>query len=369
LALPEPDFIPRDPAALAAEAVSAFEAETGRTLQPAQIERLVINQIAYRETLTRIAAQEVGKQALVNYATYPVLDELGVLVGVTRLPIQPALATVTFSASAVLSIDVVVPAGTRVSTADGKTVFATSADATILAGQASVDAGVEAVVAGVAGNGFAPGTLTKIVDPVGFVVSVTNITETNGGADIESDDQLRARIKLAPNTFSVAGPLKLYVSLARNAHQDIVSVVALSPVPGDIDIHVLTSSGPPSAEIKALVEAAVDSDQTRPHGDQVRVLDPVAVSYAVTANIQVTAGTDQASAISRVTAALQAVADGYAASLGAHVVLADLIAAAKAEAGVYDVQVTAPAATLALSAEQWASLTGITVTVTGVVDV
>lgn len=368
MALPEPHFVDRDPAAITAQSVAEYEAATGRVLQPAQLEQLIINQVAYRETLARIAAQEVGKQNLVEFATFPALDHLGQLVGVTRLPARSATAAVTFTAAQGASVAISIPAGTRVATADGKVVFATTAEAVIAAGEDTIDVEVAAAVEGVAANGYVPGTITKIIDPVALVASVTNTTETTAGADIEPDVQLRERIKLAPNEFSLAGPRKAYIALARKAHQDIVSVAVLSPQPGDIDIYPLTKSGLPSQAIKDLVLAAVDAEDKRPHGDSVQVLDPVAVAYAITVEIQVTAGVDQQAAIDRVTAALQLIADGYAATLGAHVVIAELVAAAKAEAGVYDVQVIAPAATMALNAEEWASLTAIAVTVTGVVN-
>lgn len=367
MALPEPHFIDRDPAVITAAAIGEYEAATGRALQPAQIERLLLNQVAYRETLARIAAQEVGKQNLVEFAAFPMLDHLGQLVGVTRLPVQPARSTVTFTAALAAPIALVVPAGTRVATSDGKVVFATTTEATIAIGETTVDVEVAAAAPGVAGNGYAAATLTKIVDQVALVSSVTNITETVGGADIEPDNQLRERIKLAPNEFSVAGPRKAYIALARKAHQDIVSVAVLSPEPGDIDVYPLTRTGAPSTEIKNLVIASIDGEDKRPHGDNVQVLDPVEVAYAIEVEIQVTAGTDQPSAITRVAASLQAVADGYASELGGHVVIAELIAAAKAEAGVYDVQVIEPVATMALDPEEWANCSGITVTVTAVV--
>lgn len=367
MALPEPHFIDRDPAAITEAAITEYEVATGRTLQPAQIERLLLNQVAYRETLARIAAQEVGKQNLVEFATYPMLDHLGQLVGVTRLPVQPARSTVTFTTAQAAIASIVVPLGTRVATADGKVVFATSAEAQIAIGQTTVDVEVVATAAGFTGNGYSAGTLTRIIDPVPLVATAANITQTTGGANIEPDDQLRERIKLAPNEFSVAGPRKAYIALARKAHQDVVSVAVLSPTPGDIDVYPLTKSGLPSTEIKNLVIASIDGEDRRPHGDSVQVLDPVEVIYAIDVEIQVTAGTDQPSAIARVTAALQSVADRYASDLGGHVVIAELIAAAKAEAGVYDVQVIAPAATMALDPEEWASCSGITVTVTGVV--
>lgn len=85
MSLPEPSFIERDPVAITAELKAAWEATTGKTLYPGQVESLLIELISYRETLIRIAIQEAAKQNLVSYACAPMLDYLGELVGVYRI--------------------------------------------------------------------------------------------------------------------------------------------------------------------------------------------------------------------------------------------------------------------------------------------
>ncbi|MCX8016409.1 MAG: baseplate J/gp47 family protein [Rhodocyclaceae bacterium] len=80
------DVIPADAAAVRAEIVAAYEAATGKTLYPAQIESLLIDLIAYRETLIRAAINDAARQNLVRFARAPMLDYLGELVGVVRLP-------------------------------------------------------------------------------------------------------------------------------------------------------------------------------------------------------------------------------------------------------------------------------------------
>ena len=83
--LPEPEFVARDPAKLVDEVVADFERETGRTLYPAQVERLLANVLAYRESLFREALQDAAKLNLVRYSRAPILDMLGENVGVSRL--------------------------------------------------------------------------------------------------------------------------------------------------------------------------------------------------------------------------------------------------------------------------------------------
>ncbi|HGV0493952.1 TPA: baseplate protein, partial [Escherichia coli] len=85
MALTEPDFIERDADKITAEMIAKYEADTGKTLYPAQAERLLIDLWAYREMLVRVAVQEAAKQNLVAFAREPMIDYLGELVGVYRL--------------------------------------------------------------------------------------------------------------------------------------------------------------------------------------------------------------------------------------------------------------------------------------------
>lgn len=81
-----PKIVPDDPAAIAAELKAAYEAATGRTVYPGQAEQLLIDLCAYRESLCRVAINEAARQNLVAFARAPMLDYLGELVGVARLP-------------------------------------------------------------------------------------------------------------------------------------------------------------------------------------------------------------------------------------------------------------------------------------------
>ena len=89
-----PQFVPDDSQAITQELITAYEAMTGKTLYPGQIERLLIDLIAYRETLVRTAINDTGRQNLVAFSRAPMLDYLGELVGVARLPAQSARALI-----------------------------------------------------------------------------------------------------------------------------------------------------------------------------------------------------------------------------------------------------------------------------------
>ena len=64
--LPEPNFIDRDPELITKEWVELYEKKSGKVLQPAQIERLMVDVGAYRETILRMKIQETAKQNLLS---------------------------------------------------------------------------------------------------------------------------------------------------------------------------------------------------------------------------------------------------------------------------------------------------------------
>ncbi|MDT2242281.1 baseplate J/gp47 family protein [Paenibacillus larvae] len=71
----------------------------------------------------------------------------------------------------------------------------------IKAGKVSGTITTECSIAGDVGNGFLPGQLNVLVDPIPFIQSVTNTTESAGGAEEETDDSYRERIRSAPESF------------------------------------------------------------------------------------------------------------------------------------------------------------------------
>lgn len=367
MSLPEPSFIDRDPAAITAEMVAQYEQLTKKTLYPAQVERLLIDVIAYRETLVRIGIQEAAKQNLVAYARAPMLDYLGELVGVTRLPAQPAQATLRFTVAATLATNLLIPAGTRVEGGDGAATFATDADAAIPAGLLFVDVNATCNEAGVVGNGWQPGQINNLVDELGDVeVTPVNTTATSGGFDEEDDDRLRERIKLAPESFSSAGSRLAYRFHALKAHQSIIDVAVLSPIPGTVNLYPLLTSGLPDASMLSLVNATCSAERVRPLTDTVATLAPIQIDYSIDVQLILYATASQATTIAAAQAAATAFAADRAAGLARDVVPSQIIAALSV-VGVYQVILGSPVL-LALAENEWANCTGITVTVTGTVN-
>ncbi len=363
--LPEPDFIGRDPRQVEAELIAGWEAMTGKTLYPAQVERLLIDLAAYRETLVRIGIQEAAKLNLVAFSRYPMLDYLGELVGTTRLPGAAARTLLQFTLATPATTALTIPAGTRARGAGAE--FATDAAVTLAVGQVQVTAPATATLAGSAANGLTAGAVTALIDLPGQGLTVTNTAVSAGGLGAEDDERLRARIKLAPEHFAVAGPAQAYRWQVLSLRQDVADVAVTSPAPGRVNVYPLLASGLPDAALLEAARRRLGGERVRPLTDWVTVAAPTRVPYAVTVRLLGTQGADAAAVTAAVTASLAAFADRLRASLGHDLVPSQWSERAQRVGGVYAVTVTAPAQRV-LRPEEWPDATEITVTWDGYGD-
>ena len=362
-----PQFIDRDPDQITRELVEQYESLSGRTLYPAQAERLLINIMAYRKTLIREAIQDAATQNLVNYARAPMLDELGVLVGCVRLPAETARTEIEFTLRHAVGIPTVIPNGTRVESNNGDVVFTTDEPLTIAAGQTTGTVWASCEIAGSIGNGWVIGAINRIIDEVANVATASNVSVTGGGADAETDDHYRDRIRLAPETFSVAGSVEAYQYHALSAHPDIVDVAVVSPAPGDVVIYPLTKTGLPSESVINAVLEQCSERKVRPLTDRVTVTRPVAIEYSINASITLYSTSDQTSTMAAAQAAIEAWRDSRAAVLGNDIVPSQIIATLSVT-GVYKVDLTSPSATTVIEPHQWPQCTGIHISFAGFAD-
>jgi len=375
-ALPIPVFVTDadglNPQAVLSDMIAAFQNLSQRTLYPAQVEQLLINDYAYRESLVRNAIQWCGMQCLLAYSSYPMLDYLGQLVGVSRLPPQGASCVLQFTLGATSMQPLTIAAGTLVGTQDGAFAFATTADLTIAAGALSATVFATATTTGMAGNNYPIGSVSVQLRPNAQIAAVTNTTITSNGGDVETDDHLRERIQLAPNRFSVAGPSGAYAFWAFSADPSIVDVQITTPVPGTVDVWVLTgpvtqpaaapnTAGIASAALLAKVLAVVNADTVRPLTDTVNVLAVNEVDYQVVATVTLYADVDPVTTMTAARNAAQLLAQDLANRIGRDVVGEEFIAVIGSVPGVYRVVLSQPAYT-PLTAGQWANCTAIALT-------
>ena len=284
------NFAEKDPDTITREIISLYENISGRTLARADPVRLFIDAIILAIIQQRNSIDHAAKMNLLAYAEGSYLDHIGAMLGVSRLEPSHAVTTLRFTyGGGTPQYTLLVPKGTRASTGSGVT-FETLNDCEIKQGTFTGNVEAMCVNAGTSGNGYAPGQVNKLVDVQLFPLSVENVTQTTGGTDTESDENFRERIQIAPESFSVAGPVEAYRYFARSANADIIDVAVVGPsdgspsegypLPGEVHIYPLMTGGTlPSEEVLTEVLKVCSAEDVRPDTDYVRVLAPVAVNY------------------------------------------------------------------------------------------
>lgn len=230
-----------------------------------------IEVIAVEEALLWDQAEAIYYSGFLQFATGASLDELVLLIGVTRKAATKATGSVAFTGTPATLIS----AGTVVMTATGIE-FETDADTTIDGGTAT--ANITAVVPAEAGN-VAANTVTQLKVPIAGVDTVTNPAATTGGSDIETDTALRERALVA------------LIALGRGTVGAIAA--AVESVPGVLSVFVdenltthditVTVEGPtiPDADVTDAVE------DTRPAGIPATIQNPTLIDIYVETDVEV----------------------------------------------------------------------------------
>ena len=135
---------------------------------------------------------------------------------------------------------------------------------------------------GTIGNGYAPGSIKTLVDLLPYTLKVENITESSGGMDRETDNELAERVYLAPSKYSTAGTEGAYEYWIRSFDEKPSELRVISEAPGEVDIYVMSPGGdmPDDGYLQRL-EAYIRQDTIRPLTDNVIVKKPEAVPYEI----------------------------------------------------------------------------------------
>lgn len=276
--LPPIDFTNKNPVDVISDAVNLFEKISNESLAAADPRRVFIQSLCSIIVQQRVIIDYAGKQNLLSYSEKDFLDHLGYYVKTERLEAQSSVTTEQFMLTAPQPSVYVVPAGSQVT--DGNFVFETMTVLQIPIGQTTGLVTVQAVDAGKQSNGLMPGQINTLVTALPYIKSVSNISVTAGGADIEDDDNYAERIHLAPERYSVAGPTGAYEYWARSANQAIKDVGIETPTAGTVEVRVLLEGGElPTQEILDQVSMVLSPDGVRPFTDNVLTLAPDVSEY------------------------------------------------------------------------------------------
>ena len=253
-----------------------YERITGKpgSLPGADPARLVLNAAALQIYQAFQYVDRAGKMSMLKYSYGNFLDNLAALKGLVRKGAICATTNLRFTLSAPRTAATGIPGGTRVQNGD-KVYFMTDTYAEIPAGDTTVDVSASALVAGTEANGCTINTLTKIVDPVPYIRAVTNTTVSGGGDEVETDDDLRYRVYMAPVKYSTAGPKEAYEYWAKQYRSDIDDILVYTPAPTEVVVLMLMDGGLlPSEEVLNGLEDFLRSGDVRPLTDKVTVAAP-----------------------------------------------------------------------------------------------
>lgn len=312
-----------------------------------------------------------AKQRTLRYARGTVLDAIGERYGVDRLAPARASAVFRFAVAEAQSENIIIPAGTRV-TSDGSVYFATQEAAVLSAGSTSIDLLGVCTEGGEQYNGFTVGTIATLVDLIPYISGAHNTTVSAGGDDgepytDEGDARYRERIRLSPATQSTAGPESAYRYFMLSADPDIIDGAVDCPAdqPNVVNLYPLMTGGqiPDEATMQKVLDAL--AGDVRPMTDKVNVIAPEQVEYTVAIKYYCTKD-DEATLIQAIEGdggAIDKYNEWQTAALARDIdpdQLRSFIFAAKAESGATGtirMDVTAPAFTK-LSKTQVAKLSG-----------
>lgn len=337
--LPDINFLEKDPDLIERDMLFHMESK-GFVFSNADPRRKFLQGLVLYITQERNNLDYALKQNLLAYAEDEFLDHKGEEVSTPRLGEKSAVTTMEFILEEgrvdVLSIE----SGTRFLVGEN-TFFSTDSTVVVPVGQHSVLIPATCLEAGEVGNGYLPGEITNLVDPVPWVKNVRNISVSSGGAEVEENDPYAERIRMAPESFSVAGPEGAYEYLAKSTSQQIVDVVVLNPSDGVVDIRVLLRNGEiPSQELLAGVLKVFSGKLVRPLTDKVVANGPDIVLYDADVQYWVLDSNESVliSIQEKVNAAFQDYLKWQKEKMGRDVDLSELIVRLK-KAGAYRVMV------------------------------
>lgn len=274
---------------IVAEMVQSYEEKyeeiTGEelTLYPADERKIRINAVA--EMLYQLAqfGADCFKQNFLKYSFGASLKNLGANIGYAETGEEAATTTLRFTLSEQMEQDVTIPAGTQV-TEGTQVYFATDEDLIIPAGELYGDTAATCTDIGEMGNGYAIGQINILVDAVSYVESVKNITETSGGHDKYTTDELRENIYNFPSTYSTAGPEDEYIELVKKYSNNIIDVHTITSKESVVQIYVLLQNGsvPDGTKLQA-IKAFLEEQKLTPDTDKIEVLAPEIVNYTIEA--------------------------------------------------------------------------------------
>lgn len=259
-------------------------------LYPADSRRLMLNVAAGKLYQLATIINERHKLNFLPYMYGDFLKNWAGNFGFKENGVESATVRLKFHLSAAQQGDITIPAGTRV-TAGDQVYFATNKELTIAAGETEMSVAATCTIPGTVGNGYTVGQLNIISDPVNLVERVENITESAGGHDEYTNQELRELVYNFPSTYSTAGPKECYEEITKAYSSNIADVRVITNREAVVKIYVLLQGGNvPDEEYRNALAGHIRNLKITPDTDKVEILAPKTVSYKLDVTYYVSMG-------------------------------------------------------------------------------
>ncbi|MER2126284.1 baseplate J/gp47 family protein [Solibacillus sp.] len=277
--LPDIDFLEKAPEQIESEMLLHVTEKTGLNFMRADPRRKFLQALAAFVSVERNRLEHALRQNRLAYAEDSSLEHMGLEMSTERIEAKAAKTMMVF----VLEEDrpegaFTIDTGELVSVGDVH--FATDTQLILPAGEHIGIVSATCTELGDVGNDYLVGEISTLVRPKAYIKSVQNTTVSDGGAERETDDAYAERIRLAPESFSTAGPELAYVYWAKSVSAEIADVHAYSPQEGRVAIYLLMKNGrlPSEVELNEIAQV-IDDKKIRPLTDFVSYHAPERVSY------------------------------------------------------------------------------------------
>ncbi len=286
-------------------------------LYPADERRILLEIVAGKLFQMAEIMNDRFQQNFIKYMYDENLKNWAANFGFFENGIQSASVQLCFKLSEIQDSDVLIPAGTRV-TAGDNVFFATNEDAQIKAGQNSIELTATCTEPGTVGNNYTIGKLNILADPINYVNEVENVTESSGGHDEYSNDELKEKVLNFPNTYSTAGPEGCYEELTKNYSSRIVDAKIIADKQAAVKIYIMLDSLEiPDAEYCQQVLEYFNESKNYPDTDKIQILQPEKVSY--TLNLRYYLNDDQKNIKDSIDETMKEVAHTFALHIGSKI--------------------------------------------------
>lgn len=252
-------------------------------LYPADSRRIMLNVAAGKLYQLAAIINERHKLNFLQYMYGDFTKNWAANFGFKENGVEAAIVTLRFYLAAEQLIDVLIPAGTRATCGDN-IFFATDEPLIIPAGENYADTSATCTQQGTIGNNYMVGQLNVIADPINFVERVENVTQSAGGHDEYTNQELKELIYNFPASYTTAGPAECYEQIVKSYSKNIIDAKVITNNEALVQVYILLQNGViPTAEYCQNVLSYIKELKTTPDTDKLEISIPDIVDYEVEA--------------------------------------------------------------------------------------